>query len=152
MKIGDVARITGASTKTIRFYEEAGLLPEPTRTPGGHRAYEPDIAERLGFIRRCQAAGMTLQEIRQILTVHDRGESPCGHVRALLAERRDTVRAQIAELITLETHLDTLLTRADQHPSTDHDQASVCWILESEPTSTGEDGDRASATSGSSPR
>lgn len=133
MKIGEVATLTGINTKTIRFYEEAGLLPPPSRSPGGHREYQHDVADRLGFIRQCQAAGMTLQEVRQILGVHDQGDSPCGHVRELLTERLDSVRAQIAELIALENHLHTLLTRANQSPPNDHDQAVVCWILESEP-------------------
>ncbi len=133
MKIGEVAELTGTSTKTIRFYEDSGLVPPPERTPSGHRVYGPETADRLRFIRRCQAAGMTLQEVRQILTVHDRGESPCGHVSRVLSERLDHVRAQIAELVTLETHLQTLLTHAAQGQPTDHDNASVCWILETEP-------------------
>ncbi|MFF3875211.1 MerR family transcriptional regulator [Streptomyces sp. NPDC001978] len=80
MKIGEVAELTGTSTKTIRFFEDSGLVPPPARTPRSHRVYRPETADRLRFIRRCQAAGMTLQEVRQILTVHDQGESPCGHV------------------------------------------------------------------------
>lgn len=130
MKIGEVAKVTGATTKTIRFYEGAGLLPEPERTQGGHREYDGAIAGRLAFIRQCQAAGMTLHEVRQVLTIHDQGESPCSHVRTLLAERLDLVRAQIAELLTLEAHLETLLGRADAARPSDHDGAAVCWILE----------------------
>ncbi|MCP3818830.1 heavy metal-responsive transcriptional regulator [Streptomyces sp. A3M-1-3] len=133
MKIGEVAKLTGTSTKTIRFYEDTGLVPPPTRTAGGHRDYTPDTADRLRFIRRCQAAGMSLQEVRQILTAHDRGESPCGHVGRLLSGRLADVRAQIAELITLEAHLETLLAHAEQGQPTDHDNAGVCWILETEP-------------------
>ncbi|WP_327432891.1 heavy metal-responsive transcriptional regulator [Streptomyces sp. NBC_01236] len=136
MKIGEVAELTGTSTKTIRFYEDSGLVPPPARTPSGHRVYGPETADRLRFIRRCQAAGMFLQEVRQILTLHDRGESPCGHVGRLLSERLENVRAQIAELVTLETHLETLLSRAAQGQPTDHDNASVCWILETEPAKT----------------
>ncbi|MBC9723938.1 heavy metal-responsive transcriptional regulator [Streptomyces sp. TRM68367] len=133
MKIGEVAELTGTSTKTIRFYEESGLVPPPARTPSGHRVYGLDTADRLRFIRRCQAAGMTLQEVRQILTVHDRGESPCGHVGRVLTERLENVRAQITELVTLETHLESLLAHAAQGRPTDHDRAGVCWILETEP-------------------
>ncbi|EGX61010.1 Mercuric resistance operon regulatory proteinMercury resistance operon [Streptomyces zinciresistens K42] len=134
-----MAKLTGMSTKTIRFYEDTGLVPPPTRTPGGHRDYAPETADRLRFIRRCQAAGMSLQEVRQILTVHDRGESPCGHVSRLLGERLDNVRAQIAELVTLEAHLQSLLSHAEQGQPTDHDGASVCWILESEPSGIRDD-------------
>ncbi|MGW4233647.1 MerR family DNA-binding protein [Streptomyces sp. NPDC004980] len=55
---------------------------------------------------------MTLQELQQILTVHDNGESPCTHVGRLLSDRLDHVRAQIAELVTLEAHFQTLLAHA----------------------------------------
>ncbi|WP_435848933.1 heavy metal-responsive transcriptional regulator [Streptomyces lavendulocolor] len=134
------------STKTIRFYEDTGLVPPPTRTPGGHRDYAPETADRLRFIRRCQAAGMSLQEVRQVLTVHDRGESPCDHVSRLLGERLDNVRAQIAELITLEAHLESLLAHAEQGQPTDHDSANVCWILETE------SGDTAHPAKGAVPR
>lgn len=130
MKIGEVASVTGVSTKTIRFYEEAGLLPEPQRTLGGHREYDAQVTDRLAFIRQCQAAGMTLHEVRQVLAIHDRGESPCSHVRSLLNERLDKVRAHIAELVTLETHLDDLLVRAAGEAPAGHEAAAVCWILE----------------------
>lgn len=133
MKIGVVAELTGMSTKTIRFYEDSGLVPPPARTVSGHRVYGPETTDRLRFIRRCQAAGMSLQEVRQILTVHDNGESPCGHVGRVLTDRLDLVRAQIAELVTLETHLAALLAHAGKGRPTDHDNASVCWILETDP-------------------
>lgn len=132
MKIGEVADLTGTSTKTIRFYEDSGLVPPPARTPSGHRVYGPETADRLRFIRRCQAAGMSLQEVRQILTVHDSGESPCAHVGRVLNDRLDHVRAQIAELVTLEAHLGKLLDHAAQGRITEHDDAAVCWILEAD--------------------
>ncbi|WP_331753352.1 heavy metal-responsive transcriptional regulator (plasmid) [Streptomyces sp. NBC_00637] len=133
MKIGEVADLTEVNTKTIRFYEDAGVLPPPKRTASGHRVYGMETVDRMRFIRRCQAAGLSLQEVRQILGVHDRGEVPCGHVRRLLDDRLGRVRAQIAELITLEAHLEGLIAHADQGEPTDHDEAGVCWILESDP-------------------
>lgn len=132
MKIGDIARRTGTSTKTIRFYEEAGLLPPPARTPAGYRDYRPEVADRLRFIRRGQAAGLTLQQIRQVLTIHDHGDAVCAHVRDVLHTRLEGVRSQIAELVALEGHLETLLHRAEQEPPSDHDQSAVCWILDNE--------------------
>lgn len=133
MKIGELAANSGTTPKTIRFYEQAGLLPEPTRRPSGYRDYGPEFIDRLQFIRRAQAAGLPLRQVHQILAISDRGEAPCSHVRHVLSERLDHVRAQIAELVTLETHLDTLLAHAQQGEPTDHDSANVCWILETEP-------------------
>ncbi|AFJ35792.1 heavy metal-responsive transcriptional regulator [Mycobacterium intracellulare] len=132
MKIGELAKLTKTSTKTIRFYEDSGLLPSPARSASGYRDYGPEIVDRLRFIHRGQAAGLTLQKVRQILAIHDRGEVPCGHVRQVLHSRLDQVRAQIAELVALEGHLQTLLDRASRHTPTKHDHSTVCWILEND--------------------
>lgn len=132
MKIGDVAKRAGMTSKTIRFYEEAGLLPPPARTPTGYRDYHPEVADRLRFIRRGQAAGLTLQQIRQVLAIHDHGDTVCSHVREVLRSRLDGVRSQIAELVALEGHLESLLQRAEQEPPSDHDQSIVCWILDND--------------------
>ena len=130
MQIGEVAKLTDTSTKTIRFYEDSGLLPPPARSASGYRDYGPEIVDRLRFIHRGQAAGLTLQKVRQILGIHDRGEVPCGHVRQVLNARLDEVRVQIAELVALERHLQTLLDHASRGAPTEHDDSTVCWILE----------------------
>jgi DNA-binding transcriptional MerR regulator len=132
MQIGELAKLTNTSTKTIRFYEDSGLLPPPARSASGYRDYGPEIVHRLSFIHRGQTAGLTLQKVRQILAIHDRGEAPCGHVRQVLNTRLDQVRAQIAELVALEGHLQTLLDRASGGVPTEHDRSTVCWILESD--------------------
>ena len=132
MQIGELAKLTNTSTKTIRFYEDSGLLRPPARSASGYRDYGPEIVDRLRFIHRGQAAGLTLHKVRQILAIHDRGEAPCGHVRQVLNSRLDQVRAQIAELVALEGHLQGLLDRASRGVPTEHDRSTVCWILESD--------------------
>jgi DNA-binding transcriptional MerR regulator len=132
MQIGELAKLSNTSTKTIRFYEDSGLLPPPARSASGHRDYGPEIVHRLRFIHRGQAAGLTLPKVRQILAIYDRGEAPCGHVRQVLNTRLDQVRAQIAELFALEGHLQNLLDRASRGAPTEHDHSTMCWILESD--------------------
>lgn len=129
MKIGELARHGATTTKTIRFYEQAGLLPAPARTTAGYRDYDPQTLDRLEFIRRAQTAGLSLREVRQVLTIADRGEQPCAHVVEVLADRLDQVRATLAELSGLESHLSALLEHARITPPLD--EAGVCWILES---------------------
>lgn len=68
--------------------------------------------------------------MRQILAIHDRGDVPCGHVRQVLNARLHRVRAQIADLVALEGHLQTLLDYASRAEPTEHDHSRVCWILE----------------------
>ena len=133
MQIGELAKLTNTSTKTIRFYEDSGLLAPPARSASGYRDYGLEVVDRLRFIHRGQAAGLTLQKVRQILAIHDGGEVPCGHVRHVLNTRLDQVRAQIAELVALEGHLQTLLDRASGGAPTEHDHSTVCWILEDDP-------------------
>ena len=143
MQIGELAKLTNTSTKTIRFYEDSGLLAPPARSASGYRDYGLEVVDRLRFIHRGQAAGLTLQKVRQILAIHDGGEVPCGHVRHVLNTRLDQVRAQIAELVALEGHLQALLDHASRGASTEHDHSTVCWILESELANPGNVGHAA---------
>jgi DNA-binding transcriptional MerR regulator len=129
MRIGELSRRTGTPTKTIRFYEQQGLLSEPARTTAGYRDYGPEFVERLHFVRRAQAAGLALREVHQVLAIADRGDAPCEHVIGVLADRLDRVRATLAELTRLESHLAALLDHA--RTAVPVAAAGVCWILES---------------------
>lgn len=130
MKIGELAQLGGTTAKTIRFYEQAGVLPAPDRTPSGYRDYGPEFVDRLEFVRRAQAAGLSLREVRQVVTIADRGDKPCAHVVDVLADRLDQVRATLAELSGLESHLTALLEHA--RVAEPIAEAGVCWILESD--------------------
>lgn len=90
MLIGELAEASGATTKTLRFYEEAGLLPAPERTAAGYRDHNAQILPRLDFIRRGRAAGLSLTQIREVLEVRDAGSPPCQHVQDLLGRRLPT--------------------------------------------------------------
>lgn len=65
--IGELARHTGASVKTVRFYSDRGLLPEAARSTGGHRRYGPDAVERLRLIRSLRALGLPVPEVGRVL-------------------------------------------------------------------------------------
>jgi DNA-binding transcriptional MerR regulator len=71
LQIGDVARHVGLSLRTVRFYEEAGLLTPTGRTQGGFRLYDEDALDRLLLIRRMKPLGFTLEEMRTLLAVRD---------------------------------------------------------------------------------
>jgi len=113
MKIGELADETGVSTKTIRFWESEGLLPEPDRTPSGYRNYTPDAASRLGFIRQAQTAGFTLRQIGQILDISDSGAPPCEHVAGAVSARLSEIDARIVELQDTRSQLQHLARRAE---------------------------------------
>jgi DNA-binding transcriptional MerR regulator len=100
------------TTKTIRFYEQRGLLPPPPRTIGGYRDYPADAARRLRFIRNAQGSGLALAEIRDVLALRDSGQAPCEAVAALVAEHLDQVERRLAELRATRVALRDLARRA----------------------------------------
>jgi len=126
MRIGEVADRAGVPAKTVRFWEDQHLLPPPARTPAGYRDYDPAIVERLAFIRHAQAAGLTLDAIRQVLDVRDGGQPPCVHVTGLIAQRLAEVDARLAELTRTRDQLVILAARAAaQDPADCQDYCSI---------------------------
>jgi MerR family transcriptional regulator, copper efflux regulator len=131
MKIGDAAERSGVPAKTIRFWEDQRLLPAPARTAAGYRDYDPAILERLAFIRHAQAAGLTLEHIRQILDIRDDGQPPCVHVAGLIARRPAEVEARLAELARARDQLAALAVRAAaQDPA---DCRGYCSVFDEAP-------------------
>jgi DNA-binding transcriptional MerR regulator len=112
MRIGEAAGRSGVPAKTIRFWEDQHLLLSPARTPAGYRDYDPAILDRLAFIRHAQAAGLTLDAIRQVLGIRDGGQPPCVHVTGLIARRLAEVEARLAELAAARDQLAALAARA----------------------------------------
>lgn len=129
MRIGELADLAGTSTKTLRFYEEQGLLPPPTRTPAGYRDYGEVARARLDFIRRGQRAGLTLAQIGQVLQIRDGGEAPCGHVEDLLAQRLAEIEEQISELTLLHTSVQRLLAEARAADPATCEPGQICRYL-----------------------
>lgn len=129
MRIGELAQAAGTTAKTLRFYEDQGLLLPAARTGSGYRDYGPKTLARLDFIHRGQAAGLTLAQIRQILQIRDSGTAPCEHVRELLRVRLTEVDEQIAELGRLrETIVQLRAAAKDVEPETCQADA-VCAYL-----------------------
>jgi DNA-binding transcriptional MerR regulator len=129
MLIGDLATRAGLSAKAIRFYEQAGLLPQPPRTSGGYRDYSPGAVDRLAFIRQAQAAGFTLADIRGVLAIRDSGRAPCQHVSVLIDEQLAQVERRIAELTRARDALKDLQRRAAVTDPADCAEPEICIIL-----------------------
>lgn len=112
MRIGEVADRSGVPTKTIRYYEEFGVMPEPSRSANGYREYGEDAVVRLRFIRDGQASGLSLAEIASILEMRDRGEQTCEHVMTLLRTHLADIDVQIERLVTTRRRLAEMADRA----------------------------------------
>ncbi len=129
MKIGELAQRTGTTTKTLRFYEQAGLLPEPHRTPAGYRDYDESVVDRLRFVKAAQAAGLTLAEIRDVIAAREHSGPPCGHVAALLGAHAAELDKRIAELTALRDDIRRLRERANHLDPARCDDAAVCHVI-----------------------
>ncbi len=121
MKIGVLARRSGMSVKTLRFYEELGLLPAIGRSDGGYRLFAEGSLQRLELIRRLKTLGLSLEEIRGCLAVHDAGELPCGDIRMQLERQIGRVEERIRELRQLRTELQGLLAGWQSDPAKEDD-------------------------------
>lgn len=127
MRIGDLANRFTLNPKTIRFYEDIGVLPPAERTDAGHRVYGDVDVERLRFVRTAQRFGFSLDEIREILAFRERGERPCGYVVSVLDRRVDQLSSQIAEMRALKTTLEDLRLRARNLSGNDN---GYCAVIE----------------------
>ena len=105
--------------KTIRYYEEIGLLtPTVERSESGYRLFNPSVLTRLSFVKRAQSLGLSLSEIREILEIRDRGQLPCGEVKHRLQVKVEAINQQIAALEVLRGELEALLAQWHQPTST----------------------------------
>lgn len=108
IKIGELAKCTGVTVETIRYYEKEKLLPEPSRSEGNYRLYRESHIERLQFILHCRTLDMTLDEVRTLLQYWEEPNRDCGDVDTLLDEHIHAVEVRIEELKQLKQHLNVL--------------------------------------------
>jgi MerR family copper efflux transcriptional regulator len=130
VRIGQLAAQTGYSVRTIRFYEQSGLLPAPSRTPAGYRSYDQDAVSRLRFVRSAQALGLSLAEIADVLRIRDHQGPPCSYVAELLDTHLCALDRRIDELTALRDELRARrpLGAAPDPGRCQSDQ--VCYLIE----------------------
>ncbi len=106
---GELSRLTGISTDTLRHYERLGVLPKPPRTNGGYRDYPPNSLERVRLVQSALKVGFSLTELATILRMRDRGEVPCHRVRAIAEHKLEDVKQQINDLLGMRDQLERIL-------------------------------------------
>ena len=115
MRIGDLARRCGVSRDTLRFYERERLLAPPQRSAAGYRLYGETEAARVHFIRRAQAIGLTLEDIRELLSLQKlRTPGACRRVAERLRARIGVIDQRIAELSAFRRDLAKGLAQCDE--------------------------------------
>ena len=126
LRIGELASRTNVHLETIRYYEREGLLRPPERTPSGHRAYAQRDVMRLQFIKRSQALGFTLTEIKELLALKVAPNQPCIDVVHQIDAKSVEVKAKIAHLQAIYRTLQKMKESCEGKCS-----VSDCPILES---------------------
>lgn len=130
MKIGELARATGFKDKTIRYYERQGVLPGPERTSSGYREYGPRDVDRLQFLRKAKRLGLSLDDIKDVLQIHDRREPTCLHVRELLEEKLALVDSLLRDLREFRKQLVTLKEQATGIEDCRPSGGRICGFIE----------------------
>ena len=130
MKIGEMAKATGLSTKTIRFYEAEGLIPDPPRTHSGYRSYADSDVARLEFVLQAKRLGLSLDEIKGILKLHERSQPTCLHVRSLLEEKVTQIETIIQDLLGFKEELEALRNQTTSLVDCRPLGGNICSIIE----------------------
>ena len=123
--------------RTIRFYEQAGLLPAPPRTAGGYRSYDDDALTRLRFVRSAQALGLSLAEIAEVLRIRDCHGPPCTYVAELLGTHIHALDSRIAELTALRDELHTRLPPGGRPDPARCHSDQICYLIENDDVAAG---------------
>jgi len=124
MNIGDAAKLSGVPAKTIRYYEEIGLIPKAGRTAAGYRAYSAAEVETLKFIHKARSLGFSVKDVGDLLTLWRDRERASADVRRIAEGHVTAVEQKIAELEAIRRTLQGLIHRChgDDRPD--------CPILE----------------------
>ncbi|MEY3297450.1 MAG: hypothetical protein RLZZ597_710 [Cyanobacteriota bacterium] len=105
LKIGEVSRQTGVAVGALRYYESLGLITSQ-RGHNGYRYYAPAMVQQVEFIKKAQALGFSLEDVKAVLTVHQQGHAPCQVVQSLLQQKIDHLESQIQQMATFKAELE----------------------------------------------
>ncbi|MEM8542931.1 MAG: heavy metal-responsive transcriptional regulator [Cyanobacteria bacterium P01_H01_bin.119] len=130
LKIGAVAKQTGTAVGALRYYESLGLL-RSERGSNGYRYYRPITVQQVQFIKKAQALGFSLEDIGEMLTIHQQGKLPCDLVRSRLKEKIEQLDRQIRDMVAfkaeLEHYRDRWAAPEAGHPLEKND---ICPLME----------------------
>lgn len=130
MRISELSEHTGVPAKTIRYYEEMGLLPTPTRKPNGYREYREVDVDRLKLVAGARRLDFSLAEISEIIDLRDRRIAPCGVLLDLLNQKAEEISQRISELQRVQKDLESLYSVGLTFPTDDVEGKNcVCHLV-----------------------
>ena len=131
LKIGELAKQTGLAVGTLRYYSDIGLLQPVVRGDNGYRYYSQNANRQVEFIKKAQAIGFTLNEIKTILNVRDRGEKPCRLVLDLLNNKVEQLEIQIKKMSLFKQELEEYRASWINSPNLELNSQEVCPLISS---------------------
>ena len=136
--IGELSDRVEVSAHTIRYYERLGLLEPSKRTESGYRVYGEENEERLRFIQKAKRFGLSLDEIKQLITIRTKGTPPCASLKTMVKQHLDDLDLQIAEAISLRQELASKYEEIDRSLPDESNsamekiyQGKICGLIES---------------------
>ncbi len=130
MQISELAERTNVPAKTIRYYEEMGLLPPPTRKPNGYREYREVDVDRLRLVAGARRLDFSLAEISEIIDLRDHQIAPCGVLLDLLDQKAEEISQRILELQRVQKDLESLYSVGLTFPTDDVEGKNcVCHLV-----------------------
>jgi MerR family copper efflux transcriptional regulator len=107
--IGEVARQTGVSAKTIRYYEGTGLIPSARRAANGYRVYDAHAVHLLRFVKRARDLGFSMEDVGSLLALWADEARSSAEVKALATQHLRDIERKISELQSLQKTMGTLI-------------------------------------------
>ena len=109
MKIGQLAKMSGCSIQTIRYYEKEGLLKSPARSEGNYRLYDKESLKELEFVKHCRSLDIALSDIKSLLEMKNKPNESCSSINNLIAVQLELVTKRMGELEALKAELQSMM-------------------------------------------
>lgn len=134
LKIGEVSKQTDVAVGALRYYEDLDLL-KSQRGDNGYRYYSPEAIRQVQFIKKAQFLGFSLDDISEVLNVHQQGDIPCELVQSILQEKIEKLEAQIRDMTVFKNGLEQY--RDSWEASKPHPKpGDICPLIETLPLGT----------------
>lgn len=117
MKAGELAERAGVGVQTLHYYERLGLLPKPDRSASNYRLYPAGALRRIQFIKKAQALGFVLEEIKEILGLREQGRAPCRCVADVGKKHLQELDVRIAALQEFRRELAAVVPKWEKKTS-----------------------------------
>ena len=131
MQVTELARRSGTTPDTVRYYCRIGLLSPRRRVDNGYKQFTGEDLKRLRFIRKARWLGFTLNDIREILDESARGHLPCPRVREIVQLRIEQNRQRLEQALALQQRMEKALARWSRMPDQAPDGEAICRLIES---------------------